>query len=178
MKNLTNKIKLATIILTFTIIILSTVNSFNYKPKQLTQNELISMTVVKYSSKYNLDPMFVYKIIDTESTFRKKEVSPKNAMGLMQIVPETAKEVYNKIYKKEININQLFDVKTNIEIGCFYLNYLSNLLEGDKVKILCAYNAGIGNVRKWERKSKDLNSFKKNITFKETRDYVKKITGK
>lgn len=172
-----SKITLSVIVLTFIIIMLSTVNSFYYIPKQLTQNELISMTIAKYSHKYNLDCMFVYNIVQAESTYRKKEVSHKNAMGLMQILPETAREVYNKIYKKEININRLFDIDTNIEIGCFYLNYLSTLLKGDKVKILCAYNAGIGNVRKWERKSRDLNSFKKNIVFKETRDYVKKIIG-
>ena len=129
--------------------------------------------VFESSKEFNLDKALVFAVIKTESSFNQKAVSEKGAIGLMQITKKTGEYIANKLGEKEFN---LYNPKTNVRYGCYYLNYLIKTF-GNVNTALCAYNAGEGNVRNWlknPQNSKDGKSLCK-IPFKETREYVDKI---
>ncbi|OQA91836.1 MAG: UvrABC system protein C [Elusimicrobia bacterium ADurb.Bin231] len=108
-----------------------------------------------YSKKYNLDPAFVKAVMETESNFNPYDISYKGAIGLMQIMPETAALMC-------INPN---NIEENIEGGVRYLNYMLDCF-GDAKLALAAYNAGPGAVRKYGNAIPP---------YKETKEYVEKV---
>ena len=130
--------------------------------------------VDKYSKKYGVSAELVYAVIRAESKFDKDVVSDKGAKGLMQIIDATADWATEKIELSDVD---LFDPETNIEIGTYYLSYLLDLYNGNKVCAIAAYNAGPANVDKWlsdKECSKDGKTLDK-IPFTETEKYVKKV---
>lgn len=140
-----------------------------------TYNEIISI----YGEKYQVEENLIFAVIKAESNFDKNAVSNRNAIGLMQVMESTAKEVANK---HKINIQaedmkgQLTDVYKNIEIGTCYLSSLIQKY-GNKEVALAAYNAGTGTVDGWIEKGvilKDGSNIE-NIPYKETNNYVRKI---
>ena len=132
--------------------------------------------IVKYSNEYELDPAFVASIINTESSFKEDVVSSQGAIGLMQLMPSTAKYISNLMGENEFNTEMLFDPKININYGCYYLKYLSSKFEDKKV-VLSAYNAGEGNVKKWlnDDKFSDDGVSLKTMPYYETISYIEKI---
>ncbi len=133
--------------------------------------------VMEYSKKYKLDVYWVLAVIKAESNFRHDAVSNKDAQGLMQLTPETAKWVAERMGMKDFNIDMLKDPKINIEMGCWYLNDLKTEFKNNIDLVLAAYNGGRGNVQKWlknQEHSKDGKNLS-NIPFKETDKYVKKV---
>lgn len=132
------------------------------------------ITEIKYySNKYGLDVYKVLSLIKIESNFNAEAVSLKGAKGLMQLIDSTAYYVAEKLGKKNFD---LFNAKDNIELGCYYLKYLSERFDIEKTA-LCAYNAGEGNVRIWlsEKSFSDDGRTLKFIPFKETREYIIKF---
>ena len=126
-----------------------------------------------YSKKYNLQPELVASIINVESGYNKNAISNAGALGLMQLMPSTAEEIATKLQIKDFNIN---NVETNIEFGCYYLNYLLNRYNKNLTLALAAYNAGLNNVDKWINNDEYFaNNKLKNIPFKETENYIKKV---
>ncbi len=123
------------------------------------------------AARYNLDETLVFAVIKAESGFDKDKISSKGAVGLMQIMPETAEYV-----SKEFFSGRKFDLTSpadNIEIGCFYLAYLAEKFD-NATEILAAYNAGEGNVKLWKNRVKrSLNE--EDISFPETKKYVRKV---
>ena len=103
--------------------------------------------IFQFSTLNNLSPSFVASVINCESSFNKDAKSNVGAIGLMQLLPATAEFIKNK-YNLKLDLANLGEVKTNIMLGCAYLNYLSNKFY-DKFTLLCAYNAGEGNVNRW-----------------------------
>jgi soluble lytic murein transglycosylase len=144
-------------------------------------------SVIKYSTQYEIDPYLVLSVIKAESNFRSTVISPKNAMGLMQITEDTGKWAADKMKIEGFKTNDLYDPDTNIRIGCWYLNYLENqfknytdVTEDEKKEyVLASYNGGRSNVLKWikntEKDGKGM--FRENITFKETKQYLKRVEG-
>ena len=132
--------------------------------------------IINYSNKYNLQPQLVCSVICAESGFNKNAVSNKGAIGLMQLMPSTAKWIYSNIYDNDFNEEKLFNEKINIELGTYYLNYLNNKFD-NLIYVLCAYNAGETTVRSWiadfSYNNKQLNE--NNIPYPETKKYVKNI---
>lgn len=136
---------------------------------------------VKYSSfinssaiEYNIDYLLIVAVIKAESNFNSNVVSNKGAVGLMQIMPATAKSLVNNNPKyTKFEINDLYDPKTNIDLGTAYLQYLLKVFNNDINLAISAYNAGVGNVLKWTENSKIYDEDK--ILFKETKQYVKKV---
>lgn len=84
------------------------------------------------------EPRLVKAVMRAESAFNSNAVSPKGAGGLMQIMPETA---------KDLGLTDRFDPDKNVEAGSRYLKQLENAFEGDKKLALAAYNWGIGRVQ-------------------------------
>ena len=126
------------------------------------------------SLEYNIDSLLIISIIKAESNFNVDIVSKKGAIGLMQIMPSTAKDlVYNNSKYKNFTINNLYEPQINIDLGTAYLQYLIKVFNGNINLALSAYNAGVGNVLKWNQNSKIYDEDK--ILFKETKKYVKKV---
>lgn len=129
--------------------------------------------VLTVSKEYNLDPALIFAVIKTESGFNEKAVSVKGAVGLMQITPKTAEYIAKK---REIAKYDLYDPKTNIEFGTYYIRYLLDRFTGQK-EAMAAYNAGEGTVKSWlkdERYSQDGKTLK-DVPYKETERYIQKI---
>ena len=135
--------------------------------------------VDKYCDIYGVDRCLVYSVIRTESFFSEDAVSAKGAVGLMQIMPDTALWVAEKLNLEKFSDKDLFEPEKNIMIGVWYLNYLFEKFDGNIDNVIVAYNAGPSNVLKWLNNKEfcldgeNLNS----IPFKETREYRKKVSS-
>jgi hypothetical protein len=110
-----------------------------------------------------IDYELLQALIATESGFDASAVSPRGAVGLMQVMPATAERYGVTADAKAPVGKQLFDARTNIRTGSRYLRYLIDLFPGRLDLALAAYNAGEGAVQRAGNKIPD---------FRETRDYV------
>jgi soluble lytic murein transglycosylase-like protein len=106
--------------------------------------------------RHGVDPSLVHAIVKVESDFNPFAISRKGAMGLMQLMPQTA---------STMNVRDTFSPHENIEGGVKYLRYLLDRYEGNLSLSLAAYNSGETSVKKWGTVP----------PYKETQDYVKKI---
>ena len=135
--------------------------------------------VLIYSEEYGVDDNLILALIKAESNFDANAISNRSAIGLMQLMEETAKDVANQngIELDDENIKQdLCDVYKNVQIGTCYLASLLKRYENKEIA-LAAYNAGIGTVDNWIDKGiiKSDGSDIENIPYKETNYYVRKI---
>ncbi|MCI8384320.1 MAG: lytic transglycosylase domain-containing protein [Clostridia bacterium] len=135
--------------------------------------------VTSCETKYKVDSNLIFAVIKAESNFDQNAVSNREAVGLMQIMEETAIDVARKnaIELDTENVRQeLCKIDKNIEIGTCYLATLLQRYESKEVA-LAAYNAGIGTVDGWIEKGmiKKDGSDIENIPYKETNNYVRKI---
>lgn len=133
--------------------------------------------IVKYSKEYSLDPCLVAAVIWTESRFNPEATSPKDAMGLMQITPQTGMWGAKTLGVENFEVEDLYDVELNIRVGCWYIKTLKQQFNDDLELVLAAYNGGSGNVSKWLKDSQYSNDGKTlyYIPFRETREYVSKV---
>jgi len=133
-----------------------------------------AQSIKKSAYKYGLEPETVAAVIKAESNFDKNAVSQKGAIGLMQLLPETADYIAEKTgYAEKINLKS---ADCNIELGCAYLAYLFEKFTTER-EVLCAYNAGEGRVTAWlsdEAYSSDGKTLEY-IPFSETREYVGRV---
>ena len=123
-------------------------------------------------------------IIQAESSGDPTAVSPKGARGLMQLMPDTAKEMAAELGIPYSEERLTADPNYNMALGNAYLNKMVGRYGGDKTLAIAAYNAGPGSVDKWLKKYGDprtgeitTEEFIAKIPFKETREYTQKITG-
>ncbi len=132
--------------------------------------------VEKYSNEYNIDPYMVYAIIKAESNFNENAKSSSNAIGLMQIMENTAIETADKM-NLQVTEEDLFNPELNIKLGLKYFTNLLDKYNNNYYLAIIAYNAGIGNVDKWIENGiiKEDASDIENVPFKETNNYVRKI---
>lgn len=129
-----------------------------------------------YASNYDINPNLVSAVIKVESNYEKTAKSHKDARGLMQILPSTGQWVNSQIKLDNYDTDMLYDIETNINIGCWYLSYLFKQFHNVET-VLAAYNAGNGNVSSWlsnEEYSTDGQTLDV-IPFAETNTYVKKV---
>lgn len=123
---------------------------------------------------FTIDPALVHAVMRQESKFDTSARSERGAMGLMQIMPKTARYVVRG------GMPDLKSPKENLKIGQDYLAYLlrDKHVNGDLLRLLVAYNAGPGNLAKWARTieaSDDPLLFIEMIPVNETREYVEKV---
>ena len=127
------------------------------------------------AAKNDFDPMFAAGLIRQESTFQADAVSPKNAIGLMQVLPKTGKLLARQL-KVRYTKNKLFEPDFNIEVG---MAYIANLVRetGAFEYAAAAYNAGEDRIAAWksERNYEEIPELVESIPFTETREYVQVV---
>ena len=123
-----------------------------------------------------LEPAFVFSLIRQESFFDPLAVSSAGAVGLMQVLPETARSLAAKLGEAAPQRERLFDPAVNIRYGTAYLARKYESL-GNPVYLLCDYNAGPAKLNFWRENlgSLDPDLFTEFIPYTETRDYVRRI---
>lgn len=120
-----------------------------------------------HARNYSLDAALVAAVIYQESKFRADARSSSDAIGLMQLRPETAKGIALRTGGSRFRVDDLYDPELNIRYGCWYLRHLLRKY-GDVELALAAYNAGQANVDRWRAEGSG-------IAFRETRDYVARV---
>lgn len=117
-----------------------------YETYPLKYEELIQQK----AEKYNLSPAFVAAIMLNESSFRPDATSSVDARGLMQLMDDTAGWIHGKLKRADpYDFNDLYDPETNVEFGCWYLQFLSERFRGDPILVAAAFHAGQGEVQNW-----------------------------
>ncbi|MBO5245273.1 MAG: lytic transglycosylase domain-containing protein [Selenomonadales bacterium] len=126
---------------------------------------------------WEVDPTLIISVMHSESKFSIHAKSHRGAIGLMQLMPDTALWIATQIGDKSFTLEKLYDPKTNIRYGTWYLASLKREFQGNEVLMLAAYNAGRGNVKKWMEKYGWGFDFAdhEQIPFDETRGYVAKV---
>lgn len=114
----------------------------------------IARTLVQLCEKYKLNPKFILGVIFIESSFDSFAVSPKGAMGLLQLMPDTAQWVAQRLSLPWENPVYLFDPIYNLRLGVGYLAMLKNRYGEDMKAVLSAYNAGPGNFERGRESGK------------------------
>ena len=125
-----------------------------------------------------LDPYLLAAIVRQESAFQADVVSAAGAVGLMQVMPATGKELARKVGPRAFRQEFLTVPELNVHLGAAYLADLLRRYDGDIPLVLSAYNAGPTRANRWRRlpQAGDPLRFTERIPFRETRDYVKNVT--
>ncbi|RNC67642.1 MAG: outer membrane protein assembly factor BamD [Desulfuromonadales bacterium] len=133
-------------------------------------------SVSELAAEQRVSEELVYALIKAESSFNPTAVSPVGAIGLMQLMPATAKAVANGNGKNGVT-QRLTEPEFNIKLGIRHLKDLLKQYKGNVVSAVAAYNAGSTPVDRWRKNlpfTKE-DEFIENIPYHETREYVKKV---
>jgi soluble lytic murein transglycosylase len=117
--------------------------------------------VIGHARNYDLDPALLAAVIYEESRFDADARSEQGAVGLMQLLPETAEGIATRTGGSRFEVSDLLDPEINVRYGSWYLRHLMRKY-GDVRTALAAYNGGQGNVDR-------------GVQFQETRDYVDQV---
>ena len=131
----------------------------------------------KNADTYHVRASLVAAVIYTESKCDTNAKSLPGALGLMQLMPETAHWIGEELNQPTMSDQDIKEPQVNIQLGTWYLSYLLEEFKGNEILALAAYNAGRGHVEEWMTTYgwKDDFSDIDAIPFQETRDYVKRV---
>ncbi|WP_263141732.1 transglycosylase SLT domain-containing protein [Pseudomonas sp. RIT-PI-AD] len=134
-------------------------------------------TLIQQSKVRGLHSSWIFAITRQESAFMDDARSQVGAMGLMQLMPGTAKETARKFSIPLASPQQAIDPDLNIQLGAAYLSQVHAQFNGNRVLASAAYNAGPGRVRQWLKGANHLafDVWVENIPFDETRQYVQNV---
>ena len=132
---------------------------------------------------YGIDPALLFAFVRQESGFQSGAKSQSGAIGMMQLMPQTAQSMRRMLAADENNKSshkQLTEPVTNITLGQTYLSYLldQNMVRGNLIFLAAAYNAGPGKVASWKESMRYQNDpllFIESIPYRETRSYVTQV---
>ena len=133
---------------------------------------------IRTSARRNdLDPSLVAAVIYAESRFDAHARSSYGAVGLMQLLPETAAQIARETGGVAFVPADLDDPRVNIRYGCYYLRTVLDRFGGDRVAAIAAYNAGAGVVAEWEVAARAEGHPLRlaDIPYAETRAYVRSV---
>lgn len=142
----------------------------------LKPSEQVSHIIVQCAAEEQISPSLLEAVILTESKFDEKAVSHVGAVGMMQLMPDTANWISEQ---SGLPSDNLASPEQNILLGAWYLNYLLEKYHNNEVLALAAYNAGRGNVDEWVEKNHWPEGFSEieKIPFPETREFVKSVVS-
>ena len=122
-------------------------------------------------------PFLVAGIIREESLYNPKALSPVGAMGLMQLMPETANRIARRLGLVPVDREDLLQGEMNVRLGVAYVGQLLRDYQGNLIRAIAAYNAGPAAVKRWIAKfgNRDPDEFVELISYRETRRYVKRV---
>jgi hypothetical protein len=128
----------------------------------------------------HLPVAMVYSIMREESQFRPAVLSPAEAVGLMQLIPPTARLIASRLPARKIDPEALDDPAQNIALGTWYLAALASRYDGQYPLVMAAYNAGPAAADGWVRRAQslgmDMDTFMEEIPYRETRHYVYRVS--
>lgn len=128
------------------------------------------------ASEESVPPELVYSIMREESGYRPKVVSPVGARGLLQIMRETGAKLAGRSGRGAFDPDDLFDPRTNIELGSFYLTELSQRFPTKLSASIASYNAGPHVVKDWvDGDFRPDDEWVESIPYSQTRSYVKRV---
>ena len=134
--------------------------------------------VNKAAKQTSVNPLLIFAVARQESAFMHDAKSPAGALGLMQLMPATAKQTAQK-NGLSFNVQDLITPEKNIALGSRYLNHLLGVFDGNRILAAAAYNAGPTRVKKWLNKEKGTqlpyDVWIETIPYKETRGYVQNV---
>lgn len=128
-------------------------------PSKSANKNAFDAHIVASARRHGVDPALIKAVMHTESSFNPRARSPVGALGLMQLMPATA---------RRFGVTNAYDPAQNIEGAAKYLSWLNKRWGGRLDYVLASYNAGEGNVKKYGGIP----------PFKETQNYVKSVTGR
>ena len=130
-----------------------------------------------FASAAKISPTWAYGIARSESLFMRDVRSSAGAVGLMQLMPATGRQVAREIRLPYSGLATLTDPESNIRLGTSYLGQMAARYSGNQVLATAAYNAGPHRVDRWlpQQGSEDARVWIENIPFNETRKYVKRV---
>lgn len=150
----------------------------SYKPILRSIYPIHYMDLINiHSENSRLDPYLIAAIVSVESSFQPNAVSPKGAVGLMQVMPNTGMWAATHLGLHEFETDQLFEPDINICIGVWCLTRLIREFDSNIPVALASYNGGEANVRQWISNGTWSGSVDdiEHIPFPETRKYVQKV---
>jgi len=133
-------------------------------------------TIRRYAAPH-VDPLLVAGIIREESLYNPQALSSVGAMGLMQLMPETANRVARRLGLDSVDREDLLRADVNVRLGVDYVGELLRDYKGNLIRAVAAYNAGPEAVNRWIARfgDRDPDEFVELISYRETRRYVKRV---
>ncbi|MGQ9865841.1 MAG: lytic transglycosylase domain-containing protein [Pseudanabaenaceae cyanobacterium] len=131
--------------------------------------------VQQHAQTWNLNPLLVLSLIRQESRFEADIRSVADAVGLMQVIPETGAWIAAQLGVPQYSLT---NPDQNLRFGTFYLNYTHNRYQNNSLLAIASYNAGPNAVARWVTRSfTDPDEFVARIPYRETREYVGAVFG-
>lgn len=134
--------------------------------------------IKRNAATYQIDPLLIAAIIRVESNYKPDAVSSKGAVGIMQLMPQTAEWILQQDDFGGVSVHDAgSEVGAGINLGAWYVKQLHRLFDGNTAAALAAYNAGPGKVRQWidsgiwDGNEQNL----RDIPYGETRHYVQRV---
>jgi soluble lytic murein transglycosylase len=136
--------------------------------------------IAEVAAQYGVDPCLVKAVIWRETRFKPHDVGRAGEVGLMQVLPDTAQDWADAVGRRDFSRSHLFDPRTNIEAGAWYLRRGLDYWKACDEPLpfaIAEYNAGRGNVRKWIQPGyeHDAAGFIESIGFASTKRYVQAV---